>query len=90
MTGADEGEEVDETTCAEVVELVSDYLDGALAEPEAQQVAEHLEDCSGCQAYFEQVRAAAEGVARVEPANLPPDVRAKLLDAFRRRDHGSA
>lgn len=84
MTGADEME------CAEVVELVSDYLDGALSDPEARRVAEHLEDCPGCQAYFEQVRAAAEGVARVESASLPPDVRAKLLDAFRKRDGGSA
>ena len=78
----------DEMDCAEVVELVSDYLDGALPAPEAQRVAEHLDGCPGCEAYFEQVRAAAQGVARVEPASLPPDVRAKLLDAFRKRDGG--
>ncbi len=73
----------DDTTCAEVVELVSDYLDGALPEPEAQRVADHLAGCPGCTAYFEQVRATSEGLGRVSADDLPPDLRASLLDAFR-------
>jgi anti-sigma factor RsiW len=73
----------DELVCAEVVELVSDYLDGALPAPEAQRVAEHLAGCPGCEAYFEQVRATTEGLGRIAPGTLPPDVRANLRDAFR-------
>ena len=73
----------DELVCAEVVELVSDYLDGSLPEPEARRVAEHLDACPGCEAYFEQVRATTEGLGRVPPDTLPRDVRANLLDAFR-------
>ena len=73
----------DELVCAEVVELVSDYLDGTLAEPEAQRVAEHLDGCPGCEAYFEQVRATAAGLGQVEADTLPPDLRASLLEAFR-------
>jgi anti-sigma factor (TIGR02949 family) len=73
----------DDTTCAEVVELVSDYLDGALPEPEAQRVADHLAGCPGCTAYFEQVRATSASLGRVTADDLPPELRASLLEAFR-------
>jgi anti-sigma factor (TIGR02949 family) len=73
-------------TCADVVELVSDYLDGNLPESEAERVAVHLVGCPGCQAYFEQVRATSAGVREVEADDLPPDLRAKLLEAFRKSE----
>ena len=73
----------DDATCAEVVELVSDYLDGALPEPDAQRVADHLAGCPGCTGYFEQVRATSEGLSRVTADDLPPELRARLLEAFR-------
>ncbi|MDQ4051543.1 MAG: anti-sigma factor [Actinomycetota bacterium] len=77
----------EDTTCAEVVELVSDYLDGNLPEQEAQRVADHLAGCPGCTAYFEQVRATSAGLGRVTTDNLPPDVRTSLLEAFRKSRH---
>ncbi len=73
----------EDTTCAEVVELVSDYLDGALPEPEAQRVADHLAGCPGCTAYFEQVRATSASLGRVTADDLPPELKASLLEAFR-------
>jgi anti-sigma factor (TIGR02949 family) len=73
----------DDATCAEVVELVSDYLDGALPEPEAQRVSDHLAGCPGCTAYFEQVRATSASLGRVTADDLPPELRASLLEAFR-------
>jgi anti-sigma factor RsiW len=73
----------DDSTCAEVVELVSDYLDGNLPEPEAQRVADHLAGCPGCTAYFEQVRATSAGLGKVTTDDLPPDVRTSLLEAFK-------
>ncbi len=75
----------DELVCAEVVELVSDYLDGALPEPEARRVAEHLDGCPGCTTYFQQVRATSAGLGQVEADELPPELRASLLEAFRDR-----
>jgi anti-sigma factor (TIGR02949 family) len=72
-----------DTTCAEVVELVSDYLDGNLPEQEAQRVADHLDGCPGCTSYFEQVRATSSGLGRVTTDDLPPEVRTSLLEAFK-------
>ena len=73
----------DDSTCAEVVELVSDYLDGNLPEPEAQRVADHLAGCPGCTTYFEQVRATSAGLGEVTTDDLPPDLRTSLLEAFK-------
>ena len=69
-------------TCQELVELVTDYLEGALPREEAARFEEHLAACGGCRTYLEQVRstiavAGASGDV-VEPWAVSP-----LLDAFR-------
>lgn len=70
-------------TCAEVVELVSDYLDGVLPSERAEQVADHLAGCPGCTEYVDQVRRSVAGLAASDVADqLPADVRARLLEAF--------
>ena len=42
--------------CKEVVELVTEYLEGALLPEQRAQLEEHLADCPGCRNYMEQVR----------------------------------
>ena len=44
-------------TCGELVELVTEYLDGALATDDAERFEEHLTLCPACVAHFEQMRA---------------------------------
>jgi anti-sigma factor RsiW len=70
-------------TCAEVVELVTAYLDGALDPVTEQRFVEHLELCDGCEIYVEQIRRTAAEVGQVEPENLSEETRDRLLDAFR-------
>ena len=70
-------------TCSEVVELVTEYLDRALDPEEATLVEQHLNFCDGCLWYVEQIRATIETVGRIEPEEVPPDVRDRLLTAFR-------
>jgi predicted anti-sigma-YlaC factor YlaD len=69
-------------TCQELVELVTDYLEGALTHEDAARFEEHLAVCPGCETYLEQVRAtiAVSGASGdvVEPWAISP-----LLDAFR-------
>jgi predicted anti-sigma-YlaC factor YlaD len=69
-------------TCRELVELVTDYLDGALASAVHERMREHLEQCEGCSVYVEQLRTTARltAVATAE-LHLRPD-RAELLRAF--------
>jgi anti-sigma factor RsiW len=70
-------------TCAEVVELVTDYLEGALDVRTIRRVEAHLAACDGCTAYVEQVRQTVAITGRVEPERLPQPLRQGLREAFR-------
>lgn len=69
-------------TCREVVELVSDYLDGALPAPERARVAAHLHSCPECAAYVVQLRATIGALGRLRDEDVPPPIRARLAAAF--------
>jgi anti-sigma factor RsiW len=72
-------------SCQEVVELVTDYLEGALSPEEAALFEQHLNFCDGCDWYVDQLRTTIAAVGRIEPAEVPPAMRDKLLTAFRDR-----
>jgi anti-sigma factor RsiW len=74
----------DEVVCQGFVELVTDYLEGALPEHRRDLVEEHLVICDSCKTYLEQIEATVEALpdaGRFEP--VPDDTRAALLSAFR-------
>jgi anti-sigma factor RsiW len=72
-----------ELTCAQLVELVTDYLEQRLTLPDTERFEEHIAFCAGCSAYLEQMRAtiAAAGVLRED--DLPSELQDRLLEAFR-------
>src|SRR5918993_5119000 len=72
-------------TCQEVVELVTDYLEGALTPEEAALFEQHLNFCDGCDRYVDQLRATVATVGRIEQEEVPEAMQAKLLNAFRDR-----
>jgi predicted anti-sigma-YlaC factor YlaD len=69
-------------TCREVVEIVSDYLEGALAPDVLARLDAHLCDCDACRRYIEQVRVTVSLSARTSALEESPD-REALLAAFR-------
>ena len=77
------GESHQHVTCSEVVELVTEYLEGSLPPDEAALFEQHLNFCDGCDWYVEQIRTTIETVGRIEPEEVPPDMRDRLLTAFR-------
>jgi len=70
-------------TCAELVELVTAFLDRALDPETEQRFVEHLAICDGCETYVEQMRRTIAEVGKVQPESLPDETRDRLLDAFR-------
>lgn len=72
-----------ELTCAELVELVTEYLEGALATDDAERFEEHLTLCPGCDAHFDQMRAALDATGRLREEDLAPHLADTLLIAFR-------
>ena len=72
--------------CIDLVELVTDYLEGALDQPTLHAVEEHLRTCEGCRVYVAQMRETSEHLGHVPPqagSDLPDQARRELLDAFR-------
>ena len=70
-------------TCAELVELVTDYVEGALAPRERTRFEEHLTVCEGCVNYLDQMRTTIALTGRLRLDDLSPEVQAELVDAFR-------
>jgi predicted anti-sigma-YlaC factor YlaD len=69
--------------CDQLVELVTDYLDGVLDPAAVAAVDAHLSECDGCEAYLQQIRDTAVLVGRVTSEHLSESTRAGLLAAFR-------
>ena len=70
-------------TCAQVVELVTSYLEGGLSEAERARFDAHLSDCDGCTNYLDQMRVTIAVVGRVREDDLSDELKAGLLTAFR-------
>jgi anti-sigma factor RsiW len=74
----------DEIACVEEVEIMTDYLEGALPAAEARKLERHLETCPGCSEYLEQMRTVADSLGGLGGDSIPADMRADLLAAFRK------
>ena len=76
--------QAEDLTCAELVELVTDYLEGTLPSAERARLEGHLRGCPGCTAYVEQMKVAIAALGSMEPAPPDPAVRAELIELYRR------
>jgi len=74
---------VEAITCRQVVELVTDYLERAMAPEELARFEEHLALCEGCARYVEQIRMTVAAVGRIGEEDVPPETRERLVAAFR-------
>jgi anti-sigma factor RsiW len=72
-----------ELTCAELVELVTDYLEDALPASERARFETHIGTCVGCHNYFEQMKITIRIVGRLTEDNLPAGAKEDLMAAFR-------
>jgi predicted anti-sigma-YlaC factor YlaD len=70
-------------SCQEVVELVTDYLEDRLDPVDRARVEHHLGLCDPCVTYHEQARTTIRLTGELREEDLRPDMRDRLLDAFR-------
>jgi anti-sigma factor RsiW len=69
--------------CQRIVELVTDYLEGALDPDMTAEVEAHLALCDGCDIYVEQMRATIRALGKVPITTLSETAQAELVRAFR-------
>lgn len=74
---------VQELTCKELVELVTDYLEGALPERDRVRFDEHLGGCDACGTYLDQMRQTIRTLGALREDTIPPEALAELLVRFR-------
>lgn len=73
----------EELSCQELVELVTDYLEGALPAELHDRFEGHIAHCSGCQTYLAQMRGTIRATGTLTTEALTPEAERTLLDAFR-------
>ena len=76
-------EQMEQLSCRELVELVTDYLEGALPEEERLRFEDHIGRCGGCKIYLEQIRQTISLLGHLPEQALSPDAERELLEAFR-------
>ena len=70
-------------TCKELVELATDYVEGALPAAEARRFEDHVAGCAGCTAYLAQLWETIRLTGTLAGGDLEPEARDALLAALR-------
>jgi anti-sigma factor RsiW len=70
-------------TCRELVELVTDYFEGALSPSERSRFEEHVMSCPPCRAYMEQMQETMRLLGSIPEESISPAAEATLVAAFR-------
>jgi predicted anti-sigma-YlaC factor YlaD len=73
----------EELSCQEVVEILNDYLEGAIPAADRARIEQHLAECEGCDNYLEQLRTTIRLTGSLSEQSIPPEVMASLLRVFR-------
>lgn len=69
--------------CIEVVELLTDYLEGALPPDTQRRVEAHLDLCPPCVVFLEQLRSTITSLDQLPVDTLPGETVDALEEAFR-------
>jgi len=72
----------DDLACQELVEIITDYLEGALSDAEQARFETHLADCEGCRRYLDQMRTTIRVVGTLTEEELDPGAKNQLLQLF--------
>jgi anti-sigma factor RsiW len=74
--------DVEQLSCRELVELVTDYLEGALSPVDTARFEDHIGRCGACSIYLAQMRQTIEVLGHLPADVLTPEAERDLLEAF--------
>lgn len=69
--------------CQQAVEMITDYLDGALSRRDRRRLENHLRACANCTAYLEQIKLTIQLTGTIEADDLSPEAKAELTELYR-------
>jgi len=68
--------------CNELVELVTDYVEGRLPPRDVRRFESHLAICEGCRTYLDQMRETIDALGHLPEESISPQARDRMLEAF--------
>ncbi len=75
-------------TCRDVVDLLSDYIDGDLAPEVREDFESHMADCAACLEFLDSLRETRDRVRSLRCEEIPPGVHAAFRAFLDRRRKG--
>ena len=81
---------IDDTdlTCQELVELVTDYLEGSLSAAQRARFEEHLAKCAGCRNYLAQMRQTIKLAGKLTEESIAPQARDRSAGGVSQLEEG--
>ncbi len=73
-----------ELVCQEMVELISDYLEGAMSRKQRRRFERHIAGCEHCAEYLEQMRATIRLTGALRSEDLTPEMEEEFTELYRR------
>ena len=73
----------DDLSCRELVQLLTEYLDGSMPADQRLDFERHVAICPPCRAFLGQMRVLLRVGGRLTEESLSPEARENLLAAFR-------
>jgi len=70
--------------CQQVVELVTEYLEGSLSRADRKRFEGHLRGCPNCTTYLEQMRVTIAATGTLSVEDLSPEAADEFTALFRR------
>jgi anti-sigma factor RsiW len=69
-------------TCEHLVDLVTDYLEGALSKPDRARFDEHIAECPMCQDHLDRMRAIISELGALHERDVDQAALAELQERF--------
>jgi anti-sigma factor RsiW len=73
-----------ELACQEMVELVTDYLEGALSRSQRRRFDAHIAGCEHCTEYLRQMRTTIRLTGSLSADDMTPAMREEFTELYRR------
>jgi anti-sigma factor RsiW len=73
----------EEMSCRQLVDIVTDYLEGNMAPQDRRRFDAHLAECPYCVNYLDQMRATIAALGGLTEESISSEARGELLEAFR-------
>jgi anti-sigma factor RsiW len=82
VTRRSRGELKDQMTCEHLVDLVTDYLEGALSESDRARFEEHIAECPMCKVHLDRMRGLIRELGTLHERDIDRAVLAEMQMRF--------